>query len=80
MIEQVPGRVEPFVTVGEMAQELRLSDTTVIRRIEDGAFPGAYKDGRMYRIPQSARVAYLTRTGALPSRDPGPEAPAQVTS
>ncbi len=65
--QQTIGLVEPFVTVDEMARELRLSRVTVLRRIDAGAFPGAYRDGRQHRIPQSARLAYLRRTGAMPS-------------
>lgn len=68
--QQTIGHVEPFVTVDEMARELRLSRVTVLRRIGAGAFPGAYRDGRQHRIPQSARLAYLKRTGALASDDP----------
>lgn len=64
MTEQNIGLIEPFLTVGEMAKELRLSKATVIRRIESGAFPGAYKDGRQWRIPRCAWTAYLERIGA----------------
>lgn len=69
MSEQTTGLIEPFVTTSEAAGELRVSQQTVIRRIAEGAFPGAYRDGRQHRIPRSAWIAYLKRTGALPSDD-----------
>jgi excisionase family DNA binding protein len=65
--EQTVGLIEPFVTTSEAAGELRVSPATVIRRIGEGAFPGSYQDGRLWRIPRSAWIAYLKRTGALPS-------------
>ena len=74
MTEQTTGLVEPFVTTSEAARELRVSVRTVICRIQQGAFPGAYQDGRPWRIPRSAWVAYLKRTGALPS-DESPTSP-----
>lgn len=70
MAEPIVGLIEPFVTTGEAAAELRISSATVIRRIGEGAFPGAYQDGRFWRIPRSAWIAYLKRTGALPSDEP----------
>ena len=69
MTEQTAGLIEPFVTTGEVAQELRVSPATVIRFIKDGDFPGAYQVGRPWRIPRSSWIAYLRRTGALPSDD-----------
>lgn len=70
MTEQTAGLIEPFVTTGEVAKELRVSAATVIRRIEEGDFPGAYRVGRPWRIPRSSWIAYLKRTGALPSDEP----------
>lgn len=69
MTGQTVGLVEPFHTVADMVKQLGLSHATVCRRIENGAFPGAYKDGQKWRIPESARIAYLQRIGALPSED-----------
>jgi excisionase family DNA binding protein len=66
---QTVGLVEPFHTVADMVKQLGLSHATVCRRIENGQFPGAYKDGQKWRIPESARVFYLRSIGALPSED-----------
>lgn len=71
MTGQTVGLPEPFHTVADMVKQLGLSHATVCRRIETGQFPGAYKDGQKWRIPESARVAYLQRIGALPSEDVG---------
>jgi excisionase family DNA binding protein len=71
--QQHVGLIEPFLTVAEMAKALKLSEATIIRRIEKGAFPGAYKEGRPWRIPRSAWTAYLESIGALPSEDAAPK-------
>lgn len=71
--QQHVGLIEPFLTVAEMAKALKLNEATIIRRIKSGAFPGAYKEGRPWRIPRSAWTAYLERIGARPSEDVTPQ-------
>lgn len=40
-----------YLTVEELALRLRLSRDSVLRRCRDGSLPGAFKFGKLWRIP-----------------------------
>jgi len=43
--------LERFLTVAEVAALLRRSAETIRRRVAHGRYPGAFLDGREWRIP-----------------------------
>jgi excisionase family DNA binding protein len=47
-----------FLTVGEVAQMMRVSTMTVYRMVHSGELP-AIRFGRSFRIPESAVVAMV---------------------
>lgn len=50
---------DPFWTVAEIAEQLRVSKMTVYRLADEGEFPGTIRGGRSFRIPDSGLQAYL---------------------
>jgi excisionase family DNA binding protein len=50
---------ERFVTVPEIATDLRLSRMTVYRLIHDGELPGLRVGKRSIRVPRDAYAEYL---------------------
>lgn len=48
-----------FYTLAEIANALRVNLRTVIRRLNEGAFPNAFRFGRSVRIPASDLEAYV---------------------
>ena len=40
-----------YLTVGELADRIRVSKNSIVRRCRDGSFPGAIKLGHLWRIP-----------------------------
>ena len=58
------GPLEPVYTVAEMAQFLRVSRATVHNLIREKHLY-AFKAGRPWRIPQSARDDYFDRIGFM---------------
>lgn len=40
-----------YLTVGELADRIRVSKRSIVRRCGDGSFPGAIKLGHLWRIP-----------------------------
>lgn len=53
--------IEKHFTVSELVDRLGLHRNTVQNLIREGAFPGAFKIGRTWRVPQSDVEAYLDR-------------------
>lgn len=49
------------LTVGEVAEELRIDVSTVRRLIYRKTFPGAFKAGRAWRIPRADLVEYIEK-------------------
>lgn len=52
---------ERMLTVKEVAKQLRVSHTTVIRLIENGEISPVYRVGNQYRIPQATLDSYLRK-------------------
>ncbi len=53
--------VEPLLTIAEVAQQLRLSRTTIYRRVADGTLPKPLKLGTLVRWePADIRAARLS--------------------
>lgn len=50
---------DELLTTEEVAQILKRSKKTVIRRIEEGKLTGSFKECREYRIPRSSVDKYL---------------------
>lgn len=48
----------PFLTAAEVAAVFRWSLRKARRRLREGAFSGAWRDGRDWRVPESAVRAY----------------------
>lgn len=48
----------PFLTASEVAAVFRWSLRKARRRLREGAFPGAWRDGRDWRVPEAAVRAY----------------------
>lgn len=65
MTEQLTGSLEPVNTVPEIAAMLRVSPTKVLRLIAVGEFGGAFKTGREWRVPASARDSYFRKIGYM---------------
>jgi len=57
-VSQSPQAKSTFVTVGEVAQSLRVSNMTVYRLISAGELP-AVRVGKSYRIREEDVDAYL---------------------
>ena len=53
-----------FLTVGEVAQMMRVSTMTVYRLVHSGELP-AVRFGRSFRIPESAVSSILYSAGEL---------------
>lgn len=55
----VPGvTLPPYLTASEVAAVFRWSLRKARRRLRDGAFPGAFRDGRDWRVPERAVHTY----------------------
>lgn len=50
-----------MLNVQEIAAQLRVHQRTVLREIKRGHFPGAFRVGRVWRIPASDLRAYVER-------------------
>jgi len=50
-----------YLTVREVAERLRVSQPTVLNLIDSGEFPGSFKAGNQWRIPESAVDDYIRR-------------------
>lgn len=64
---------DPFLTIAEAAEQLRVSDESIRRAIRRGSLT-AFADGRIVRIRQSALDAYIeagTQRGPRPGRRRG---------
>jgi excisionase family DNA binding protein len=58
-VTQSPQAKSTFVTVGEVARQLRVSNMTVYRLISAGELP-AVRIGKSYRLREEDVDAYLT--------------------
>lgn len=67
----------PDLTVQELCALLKRSRYTVCQKLRAGEFPGAYKDGRPWRIPWKSYEAWLAKKRAAgvypPTPKPSPE-------
>ena len=54
---------ERYMTVGEVAEQLRVTGQTIQRLIRSGDLP-AVRVGKLYRIAESEFRAYLARSSA----------------
>jgi excisionase family DNA binding protein len=61
MEDMMSQRDEKLLTVKEVAQKLRISQATVLNLIDSGEFPGAFKAGNQWRIPESVLEDYIRR-------------------
>ncbi len=57
--------MQQYVTVGEIAKEMRVSWKTVVRLIQSGELP-AIKFGRSYRVLKSDYQEYLRKQHIQP--------------
>lgn len=53
---------KPFYSPAEVARELDISSTTVLRLIHDGRLPAIRVSERIYRIPTASFERYMTGT------------------
>ena len=58
-------RESPYLTVEELARDLKVSRMTVYRMIHTGAIP-SIKIGRSYRVHQTDFAAYKTQSRYMP--------------
>lgn len=61
MIDSPPTPDGTDLTVGEVADRLRVSRFTVYRMLRAGEFGGSYRLRGSYRIPLTVLVAYVAR-------------------
>ncbi|MFI6534167.1 helix-turn-helix transcriptional regulator [Nonomuraea sp. NPDC050547] len=54
-----PAREDKYLTVAEIAAQLRVAPMTIYRYVEEGAFPGSIRVGRSIRVPVAAYEAYV---------------------
>ena len=59
------GRVR-YLTVEEVAAQMRVSKMTVYRLLHSGDLPGV-RVGRSFRVPQDALDAYLRSASTVPA-------------
>ena len=59
-----------FLSPGDVAHELGISSTTVLRMIHSGELPAILVSERIYRIPSASFEMY--KAGALRARAPAP--------
>ena len=52
---------DELLTVEDVAMRLRIDEATVRRMAERGEFAGAFKVGRLWRIPEQGVKAYIQR-------------------
>ena len=52
-----------FLTVYELAEELRVSPSTIYRLIRNSAFPDVIKVSHCYRIPRSDVESFIVNGG-----------------
>ena len=55
---------DDLLTVEDVAERLRVDEATVRRMAERGEFEGAFKVGRLWRIPSQGVTAYIQRQQA----------------
>ena len=61
---------KPFLTPADIAQELDISTTTVMRKIHAGEIPAITVSERIYRIPAASFEMY--KAGRLRTAEPAP--------
>lgn len=61
---------KPFLTPSDIAQELDISTTTVMRKIHAGEIPAIVVSERIYRIPAASFEMY--KAGRLRTAEPAP--------
>lgn len=62
--ESSTGKIDPFVTIGEFARELKVCIKTIYRRIDAGDLPRPSKIGRCSRFPRSVVTEYKRKIGS----------------
>ncbi|WP_141366114.1 helix-turn-helix domain-containing protein [Glutamicibacter uratoxydans] len=67
-----PFEEQSFLTVGEVADKLRLSRMTVYRLIKSGSLP-ALMLGKSYRVTQHDVQEYLMSANVVPEPENSPE-------
>lgn len=76
-------QVHDYMTIPEVAAELRLNRRTVLTLIRQARFPSAFRAGRDWRVPASDVEAYIasTRVGrpqaTAPDHSAAPSSPSQ---
>lgn len=63
-------RKKPFLTPADIAKELDISSTTVMRKIHAGEIPAIAVSERIYRIPAASFEMY--KAGRLRTAEPAP--------
>ncbi len=59
---ETPADVTPDLTVGDVGQRMRVHPRTVVRWLDGGEFPDAYRlPGGAYRIPAHDVEAFIER-------------------
>ena len=66
-------QVKAFLTPADVAQELSISSSTVLRLIHSGALPAIAVSERIYRIPAASFKMY--KAGTLRTPEPAPIGP-----
>lgn len=61
---------KPFLTPADIAQELDISTTTVMRKIHAGEIPSIAVSARIYRVPAASYELY--KAGRLRSAEAAP--------
>lgn len=52
---------DELLTSRQVADQLRVTERTVVREIARGRFPNAFKAGRAWRIPRSDLSDYINK-------------------
>lgn len=61
---------KPFLSPADVAQELDISSTTVLRMIHAGELPAIHVSDRIFRIPHASFERF--KSGTLRTADPAP--------
>lgn len=57
------------LTAAQISDVLQIGETTAIKLIRGGAFRGAFRVGRVWRVPASDVTAFIARGGTV-NREP----------
>ena len=57
------------LTAAQISDVLQIGETTAIKLIRGGSFPGAFRVGRVWRVPASDVTAFMSSGGTV-SREP----------